>query len=261
MKRMIVLTSLILSASAGAQAQTATLEATLELRTIDGVTVPYQNGIPVPAFEKQQRTMIPLSGPWRKERFYANDALTLSSRAAAMPALLNEAKGREGRDFDDSAWARTRGPVPAASAEMALLCLRGKFAVRDPAAAGDLKLSLEVKGGTIVYLNGREVARQGMPDGKPALDDPATDYPEEAYLDPEGFLYRNGWGDDVNFKERLRARIRSLHDVTVPAAALRKGTNVLAVEIHRAAASELLLTRKTRDWSREAWRKRGHFWW
>lgn len=164
-------------------------------------------------------------------------------------------------DFDDSAWARTRGPVPAASAEMALLCLRGKFAVRDPAAAGDLKLSLEVKGGAIVYLNGREVARQGMPDGKPALDDPATDYPEEAYLDPEGFLYRNGWGDDVNFKERLRARIRSLHDVTVPAAALRKGTNVLAVEIHRAAASELLLTRKTRDWSREAWRKRGHFWW
>jgi len=105
MKRMIVLTSLILSASAGAQAQTATLEATLELRTIDGVTVPYQNGIPVPAFEKQQRTMIPLSGPWRKERFNANDAITLSSRAAAMPALLNEAKGREGRDFDDSAWA------------------------------------------------------------------------------------------------------------------------------------------------------------
>ena len=47
---------------------------------------------------------IPLAGPWRKERFAANDALTLSSRSAAMPALLNEARGRETRNFDDSAW-------------------------------------------------------------------------------------------------------------------------------------------------------------
>ena len=104
MKRMIVLTSLFLIAAACAHAQIATLEATLELRTVDGVTVPHQNGIPVPAFEKQQRAMIPLAGPWRKERFAANDALTLSSRSTAMPALLNEARGRETRNFDDSAW-------------------------------------------------------------------------------------------------------------------------------------------------------------
>lgn len=164
-------------------------------------------------------------------------------------------------DFDDSSWARMRGPIPASSGEMSLLCLRGKFEVKDPAAAGDIKLSLDVKGGAIVYLNGREVARQGMPDGKPALDDPAADYPDEAYVDPDGFLYRNGWGDEVKFKERLNSRIRTLRDVVIPVAALRKGTNVLAVEIHRAAASELLLTKKTSDWSKEGWRKRGHFWW
>jgi beta-glucuronidase len=111
MKKMIVLTSLILFAALAALAQIATLEPTLELRTIDGVTVPWQNNIPMPGFEKQQRTMISLAGPWRKERFNANDALTLSSRAAAMTALLNEAKGRETRDFDDSAWPVTTLPA------------------------------------------------------------------------------------------------------------------------------------------------------
>ncbi|RIK62484.1 hypothetical protein DCC62_27065, partial [candidate division KSB1 bacterium] len=32
----------------------ATLDATLQLRTVDGITVPHQNGIPIPSFEKQE---------------------------------------------------------------------------------------------------------------------------------------------------------------------------------------------------------------
>ncbi|HNW61120.1 MAG TPA: glycoside hydrolase family 2 TIM barrel-domain containing protein [bacterium] len=111
MKRMIVLTSLVCFAAITLHAQTATLEPTLELRSVDGVTVPFQNNIPMPAFEKQQRTTIPLAGLWRKERFAASDALTLSSRSAAMPALLTESKGREGRSYNDSAWPEITLPA------------------------------------------------------------------------------------------------------------------------------------------------------
>jgi hypothetical protein len=164
-------------------------------------------------------------------------------------------------EFDDGSWARVRGPVPAGSGEMSLLCLRGRFEVKDPAAAGKLRLTLEVLGGVIVYLNGAEIARQGMPEGRPDLSAPAADYPEEAYLDPEGFLYRNSWGDPEKYRDRLRSRVREVRNLVVPAAALRKGTNVLALEIHRAPASKLLLTKKTRDAAREAWRGRAHYWW
>ncbi|HOT98688.1 MAG TPA: glycoside hydrolase family 2 TIM barrel-domain containing protein [bacterium] len=104
MKPMTLLTSLFLLAAVACQSQTATLEPTLELRTVDGVTVPYQNNMPMPAFEKQQRPTISLAGTWRKKRFAANDALTLSNRAAAMPGILSESMGREGRDYNDSAW-------------------------------------------------------------------------------------------------------------------------------------------------------------
>ncbi|MHC4915460.1 MAG: glycoside hydrolase domain-containing protein [Planctomycetota bacterium] len=164
-------------------------------------------------------------------------------------------------EFDDSSWARTRGPLPAASGEMSLICLRGRFRVDNPPAAGNLKLALEVLGGAVVYVNGKEIARQGMPDGETKLDTPAVDYPEKAYLDPDGFLYRNSWGDPAKYKDRLRCRVRELRDLAVPASALRKGVNVLAVEIHRAPVSPLLLTKKTRDAAREAWRGRGHYWW
>ena len=45
-------------------AQTATLEATLSLKDINGVKVPYQNGMVVPSFEKQDRTIFNLAGEW-----------------------------------------------------------------------------------------------------------------------------------------------------------------------------------------------------
>ena len=42
--------------------QTATLEATLSLKDFNGVKVPYQNGFPVPSFEKNVREIIDLKG-------------------------------------------------------------------------------------------------------------------------------------------------------------------------------------------------------
>ena len=43
---------------------------------------------------------------------------------------------------------------------LALMCLRGRFEVRDPAQVADLALTLNFRGGAVIYLNGKEV---GMP--------------------------------------------------------------------------------------------------
>jgi len=163
-------------------------------------------------------------------------------------------------DFDDSAWARRRGPLKAAATEMSLICLRSRFEVSDPAKVGDLCISAAVTAGGVLYVNGTEIARVGMPQGA-ALDAEAEDLPKEAYLDPDGNLYRIGWGDEKKFEERQRARVRTFDAVRIPPATLRKGVNVLALEIHRAPASELLLTAKPLRWREEQWRGRSYYWW
>ena len=92
-------------------------------------------------------------------------------------------------DFDDRAWARTPGrPLPAwnflhmhygqeidpaaldagfatvesSSPALARECLRGRFQVADPAAVAGLKLALRFRGGAVVCVNGREIARLNM---------------------------------------------------------------------------------------------------
>jgi beta-galactosidase len=100
------LVGLMLFTYAAAPAQIATLPATFELRTVDGVTVPFQNGMPVPLFEKQRRPTVDLDGSWRKQRFAANHDLTLGLRdSAGMAALLAELAGRQFPEYDDAAWA------------------------------------------------------------------------------------------------------------------------------------------------------------
>ncbi len=91
--------------------QIATLDATLLLRTVDGIAIPYQNGIPVPSFEKQKRTTMSLSGQWRKQRFVANHDLTLKRRdAAGYAELLVEAADRFKPEYDDSNWPTIQIP-------------------------------------------------------------------------------------------------------------------------------------------------------
>ena len=128
-------------------------------------------------------------------------------------------------DFDDSSWCRMPGPLVASgqsdtdrlSPYMALDCRRGKFGVTAPARVKRMTLSLEFRGGVIVYLNGQEVCRAYLPKCKRiGFDEPAEDYKAKDPL------------------------TRRLTDVSVPARLLRKGVNVLAVEVHRApnAAAE-----------------------
>jgi len=163
-------------------------------------------------------------------------------------------------DFDDSAWARHRGPLKASATEMSLICIRARFEASDPAKAGELRLSAAFTAGGVLYVNGVEVARVGLPKGA-ALDAEAEELPKEAYLDPDGNLYRIGWGDEKKFEERQKARLRALDAVKIPATVLRKGVNVVALEVHRAPASELLLTVKPLRWREEQWRGRSYYWW
>jgi beta-glucuronidase len=108
----MALVYLVLASSQNAVGQIiATLDATLQLRTVDGIAIPFQSGIPVPSFEKQKRTTMSLSGQWRKQRFAANHALTLKRRdAAGYAELVAEAADRFIPEYDDSYWPAIQVP-------------------------------------------------------------------------------------------------------------------------------------------------------
>jgi hypothetical protein len=157
-----------------------------------------------------------------------------------------------GPDFDDSTWARARGPqyafVPGTHGisgrylPVTLVCLRGRFDVKNPAAAGGLKLSLEFEGGAVVYVNGKEIKRAHLPAGDIKPDAPAEAYPKSAYVAPTGYLLRYRYGDSQKYPESYKVRIRRISDLEIPTSALRKGVNVLAVEFHRAPGHEAMFT-------------------
>ncbi|MBE0539503.1 MAG: T9SS type A sorting domain-containing protein [Ignavibacterium sp.] len=87
------------------KAQVASLEATLSLKQVDGIRIPFQNGFALPSFEKQDRQIINLKGEWKKQRFAADDNITLKKRdATGYQSLITEAAGRETAAYDDSGW-------------------------------------------------------------------------------------------------------------------------------------------------------------
>ncbi|MCX7805523.1 MAG: hypothetical protein N3A38_10090 [Planctomycetota bacterium] len=166
-------------------------------------------------------------------------------KAEAMPApTAFPPAGWADPSFDDSGWVPTPGPILHAPfrRDLAAMFLRGKFLVADPAAAGALRLSLEFRGGAVVFLNGVEVARAHLPAGPLGPDALAEDYPKEAYVGADGSLLAPDpkGGEPEGAKLRLRKLSRD-----IPAPALRKGVNVLAVEIRRAPTAEALYTAKS----------------
>jgi hypothetical protein len=141
------------------------------------------------------------------------------------------------------------------------MCLRGKFAVNDPAQVTDLALDASLQGGAVFYLNGQEVGRIGLAPGKIDPETLAEDYPKETFFAPSGMFMPQGlYGagpplsetefstvgrskehKDPVFQARYKQRFRHA-SVKVPAMALRKGTNVLAIEVHRSPAPEAMFT-------------------
>ena len=89
-------------------------------------------------------------------------------------------------DFDDSGWVRTIGPFTAGRQEIGLLCRRARFRVNDPAGVRKLSLELGYRGGVVVYLNGQEVLRASLPDGKLTARTPGAGYPLDAFFVKQG---------------------------------------------------------------------------
>jgi len=148
-------------------------------------------------------------------------------------------------EFDDSCWGRYQeelfeqmggyGCHVGDKAWPALLCLRTRFGVTEPDKANDLTVSMSYLGGTVIYVNGKEVARSHLPQGKIDLLTPAEDYPLEAYLmaDGETELPRIREHSMEEHRDRYEKRVRRLTAI-IPPDALVKEANVLAIELHRA---------------------------
>ncbi|MBN2581697.1 MAG: hypothetical protein JXL80_01420 [Planctomycetes bacterium] len=191
--------------------------------------------------EKLPTVVLDTSGFWRMHN-------TLK------PPLLNAAKGLEPAlmkivwldeptadpdagwtqtDFDDSAWMRGPALKACRTQYLSRLCLRGKFMVDDPTKVEGLKFAAEFHGGIIVYLNGREVARRHVGGKAPDGSQLAQPYPADAFVTSSGKLISPRDGDGEKGR-RIALRKRSVEDLAIPAAGLRKGVNVLAVELLRA---------------------------
>ncbi|MFH1023706.1 MAG: glycoside hydrolase domain-containing protein [Planctomycetota bacterium] len=153
-------------------------------------------------------------------------------------------------EFDDREWSRSKGPFPCARGSTdtywpeyeSLLCLRGRFEVKDPGGVGKIILSARYGGGVVVYLNGKEVFRAHLPAGEIKPDTPAEPYPVEAYIEANGnvmpaayFINGRVAKGDKDLADRAARRDRDLGLVELPVKELRKGCNLLAVELHRGA--------------------------
>lgn len=153
-------------------------------------------------------------------------------------------------DFVDNSWSRWSGSTSEddygfvhgrapGGPTLSLLCLRGRFAVEDPATVQKLSLSLAFRGGAVVYVNGQEVARAHLPkEGRIEPGTLAEEYPAECFEHPEVIRGTKSilatWRQPEKYKDQVDKRIRRLESLAIDAKLLRKGVNVLAVDIHRA---------------------------
>jgi len=147
------------------------------------------------------------------------------------------------RDFDAGLWTRHRGEIFGGygygqSDNHVLLCLRTVFQVSEPEAVRASQLTVKYRGGVLIYLNGKEIARGHMPEGVIDYLTAAESYRSDAYLTPEGdALLPRADRPASQHLDRYERRVRALN-VTLSRNAIVKGINVLAIEIHRSADVE-----------------------
>jgi Glycoside hydrolase 123, catalytic domain/Glycoside hydrolase 123 N-terminal domain len=137
------------------------------------------------------------------------------------------------RGFADETWLRGNALTGPRTPYASNLYLRAKFEVTDPAQVRDLKLSVTYHGGVIVYVNGQEIARGHLAKDAQDATAVAESYPSSVFVLDNGEIVLDYWGYKGP-KEAVTGRRRKLTDVAVPASALRKGVNVLAIQAIRA---------------------------
>ena len=106
--------------------------------------------------------------------------------------------------FDDSSWLKGPLTISLKTPLLARACARGKVMVSNPGAVKGLKLSVSYKGGLIVTVNGKEVKREGIAAGAKLAEGPV-------------------------------GQERSVEDLAIPSGLLKKGVNVVGLEVVRAA--------------------------
>jgi len=172
-----------------------------------------------------------------------------------------------GPEYNDSSWSRLKGPFGGCTFDRRLkkrgkryisspaIYLRGVFFANDPAGAGGLCFSMDYHGGAAVYVNGTEVTRQHLAKGKLTPLTPAQDYKRGIY-EKNGFLGKTDTMSKEKAAEAFNSTVRRIQNLVIPAHLLRKGKNVLAVEIHRAPAEGDMFVKM-----RYSWKSRSRPWW
>jgi hypothetical protein len=236
--------------------QRAVMTATMLFVTLAMVNMAVsQTPAPPPAAAPAPTIVLDTAGFWRM--YHTLKPPVVQSDDGLQPQLFNRAwldtpsppppAGWTAPDFDDSGWIRFVGLRFSKTPYLANLCLRGKFHVTDVDQVRGLRLTLGYYGGAIVTVNGTEVARGHVAPGAGGTDALATPYPEEVYVTPQGELITKQWNLTDEARRRIAARERVLADVAIPSKVLRKGVNVLAIEILRAPYDKLHLTKLVQD--------------
>jgi hypothetical protein len=221
-------------------------------RTAFAVSLVVATASLVPQPSAAQAEALAKDAPWRVFL-----VCRLPDRDARKPAQYTPAPPADWTqpDLDDSGWGRYGSDVYAniggygygQSAQSHVLCLRARFGVSDPAQARDLTLSLEYRGGVLVYVNGQEIARRHLPTGLLTNETLAEAYPPEAFVNTSNSVLPAAERPATENADRYEARIRRL-TVTLPATALRKGANALAIELRAAPPGKVQGGGRT-EWS------------
>jgi hypothetical protein len=220
--------------------------------------------------KETQKRLAPKNYDWQKEdwRDHVTAEVEFNSFARKNRVFIRvgsitdpPADGWRGLEFDDSTWPHLRRPdgvgspaqytvgTPERSGWLRGVFLRFRFEIRDPAAAGTMTFSADYIGGLRAYVNGTEIARGHLPPGDFDAETMAEEYPQEAYVvtfadlsDKEKAKYQGKEpppaqimrsADELTpLGSRLyKLRNRTIQPLAIPAKLLRKGTNVLAIEL------------------------------
>ena len=211
---------------------------------------------PATAGEARPVVVLDTMGFWRMHHELRPPVIRLDDQlkpALILQSWMNQEtapapEGWQKADFDDGEWFRGTALRSIKSPWLSRVCLRGKFQVTEPDKVKSLRLSVDFHGGIVVYVNGRELCRRYLPAGQLSRDTVAEPYPPEAFVDEKGIMLfpgnirwhhpskKNFWKRrtvTAEMTRRMGLQKRSLQDVSIPVAMLRRGTNVLAIELVR----------------------------